>query len=1181
MPARHDTKNAAGLVSILAAIFCVCCPILSASAILNDPDYVITNWNTADGLPESSAISVTQSPDGYLWFGTFNGLVRFDGVKFTVFNPNNTPALLHPGVLRLFHDSTGALWVSTFRGFARYHNRQWQSFPTPASFALRSVQCAGSAPYVWMSGGGLYRLDPTGPKSLPHPQLVAHPRAPHLACDSQGNLLLANGPHLHQWSGNQWQPRPVPPAIQTVLTQASHIKLSRDGSYLVASRTGLTVINLDQVLRTVSFDAPEAFNMEQDADGTIWLTSTLNGLHRVSPDGVVRHFNKSIGFPSESFRFVFRDREQNLWLGANADGLIRLRKRGVVMLGPTSGLPDLPVKSVVAAPDGAIYAATYGKGVYRLEKGHAAPAFPGSPSHPFSQSLLLDRAGRLWVGTYSDGLWRSSGTRLEPIPESQSGARTVEALFEDSRGRIWIAGSTQVTLFENGEFRAIPIDRPKAPVPISVFAESPGTGTIWAGGDGGLYRFETNRFVTIPRVANTAFPTIRAIAPIPSGELFLGAQGLGLIHWSHPKDTTISSPLAEPPYIGDILTVGDSLWLATSRGIWRVPAKDLRSNPSNLPWRNLGIADGMTSFECAIGHQPIMARDNQGVLWVATLKGLARLDPADLPNEDYPANVIIEDISYRVGNGPALKLAMNGQSSIVLPPDSWDIRLNFTAPLLASPEKVVFQYSLTSVIGDLAIGSQTLRDLYVLRLPPGDNRLTLRARNGAGHWSEAPTQLLLHRQPRLWEDPVVLVFAALFVAASLAWAVYLIYRNRARRHQAEIDRARQAEEAMLAAKQKAEEASRLKSLFLANMSHELRTPMNGILGMTQLLQMTNPTSEQIEMLDTLHASGASLLRLLNEILDLTRIEAGRLELKPAPLDLRAVVRDAVELVQPLASRKQLALSWRVDRDVPALLMGDSLRLRQIFLNFLDNAIKFTDSGHVDLHIERDESSVTGRIPLRISVTDTGCGIPPDKLNEVFDVFTQLDATPTRRHGGSGLGLTIVKRLAQLMGGEAGASSILGQGSTFWATCLLDPASSVPDAVQPLPEGKAPQPARPQILVAEDNKVNQFVIRALLSKLGCDVTLAEDGFDVLRILGSARFDLILMDIQMPGMDGLEASRQIRESQLGARYTPIVAVSASVRPEDRDRCTAAGMDGFLAKPVALAELASMLARHLPTS
>ena len=370
-------------------------------------------------------------------------------------------------------------------------------------------------------------------------------------------------------------------------------------------------------------------------------------------------------------------------------------------------------------------------------------------------------------------------------------------------------------------------------------------------------------------------------------------------------------------------------------------------------------------------------------------------------------------------------------------------------------------------------------------------------------------------------------------------------------------------EAKQLARDEAQRATRVKTEFLANMSHEIRTPLNGILGMAELLAETNLDSDQRNSIQVILDSGVGLLTILNDILDFSKIEAGKISLETLDFDLLATLRAPAELLQGKAREKGLSLNLETGAENSVWVKGDAVRLGQILLNLLGNAIKFTSQGSVTLKLDRLPAR-GGRVPIKISVRDTGVGLDPETLGILFTPFTQADGSTARRFGGTGLGLSISKRLVNLMGGEIGVESHQGVGSTFWFSLELE-VSMENRAIPTEPERQEARTASGKmILVAEDNAINLVVISRMLKALGHEVRPVANGVEALDAFLRETFDLILMDCQMPEMDGLQASRAIRElEKKSGRHVPIVAVTANAMSEDRRLCLEAGMDAFLTK------------------
>jgi signal transduction histidine kinase/CheY-like chemotaxis protein len=748
----------------------------------------------------------------------------------------------------------------------------------------------------------------------------------------------------------------------------------------------------------------------------------------------------------------------------------------------------------------------------------AAEGLPCEAPH----RAFVDHLDRLWVAT-ACGVFRndrpSVSDRFSRIDQPASLEQGAWALTEDKQGTMWITNRDGLWSLSDGRWRQYR----KADGLLSddpyIAAIGPG-GAMWLHHrfDAGIERVEMSG----DRIAR-ATPVLAADAMSVEVTAFHGFDAFG------------------------------RLWRGSSNGVFVL---------SGGSWIPKSMEDGLIWNDT---DGDAFWADADGGVWIGTSGGLAHYRP---PGRGLPGTPTADPVITRLEIG---------QKSRV-------VRAEFSSLSYKNEQLVRFAYRLD---GERWTDASE-RVISIAGLTPGRHRLEIRSRVRDGPFSAKVAVAEFRVDPKWWETwwfrSVALVLAAAAVWGVILWRNGLLRRRNRQLEQAVRQRTAELESErtkVLIEKRRADEASEAKGRFLANMSHEIRTPLNGVVGLSRLLEAMPVPPEALEMVRMIRSSGDALLRVINDVLDFSKMEAGKMELDIAPFHLRRCLKESVGLFRAQAAEKNLRLSCNVAPELPEYATGDEARLRQVVLNLVSNALKFTSFGEVTLSAgleRRDE------VPYRIAieVRDTGIGIAPDQLPRLFSSFNQADASISRRYGGTGLGLAIAKRLVEAMGGEIQVESKPGVGTCFRFTVPVGLAEQPPaPPADPPPTAYAGRALR--VLVAEDNSVNQKVVLMLLEKLGVHADLAADGSQAIAAVLENSYDLVLMDVQMPGLDGLEATREIRSHVPFDRQPLIFGLTAHASAEYRDICLSAGMNGHLAKPIEREKLQNLIAelstRYLP--
>ncbi len=1029
--------------------------------------YVRQSWNAETGLPQSTVQAVAQTADGYLWIGTEEGLVRFDGVRFTVFDRKNTPALHSNQVTALLVDKEQNLWVGTHGGgITRFAKGQISaSHLREATDLTVNVLYQDHQGVIWVgtSGAGLFRFAGENVTSLTTANGLADNSVFAMAEDSSGVLWVGT----YRGLSRLVEGKPQAPVKYQMLA-------GRYVRAICSDRSGTLWVGTmgDGLWRFRDFDQK---NFKQadgltdnsitallvDRAGALWIGTQGGGLNRLS-NGKLSALVGKDQEPDDLIWAIFEDRGGSLWTGSSSRGLSHFRDGVFTTVGKAEGLPSDMVLPVFQDHTGAIWIGS-DQGLTRWQDGKFKHygAKDGLPDG-IVFSIAEDTTGSLWVAT-RNGLARLMGGQFRIYAEKDGlPNKTVICMLADRKGGIWVGSRGGLSHFKDGRFETMTTANGLSNDFVLSLYEDRGE-TLWIGTDSGLNRLRDGAITVYTIREGLSNDVVWSISGDADGAVWFGTNGGGLDRFKNGKFTSITteSGLIDDAVFELLDDEQGRLWMTSDKGIWWVSKQDLNAFADGERKRISSVIydtrDGLRSRECNGGFQPAGLVTSDGRIMFPTTKGLTVAHLARLADHTEPLNVVLERLEADDNEFPT-----TGQ--VEIPPGLGKLVFSFASPNFSSPEKLQFRYRLEGFDQDWS-GFTTRREAYYTNIQPGEYRFRVMAcLDGACKESAEGPRFKL--RPYLYQTGLF----SLLCCVCLGVGAFALYRLRVkhlhgqaqklailveertsdlqkseqklRRSRDELEvrvqertqdllrlnRSLESEIAVRAeAEQRADAANRAKSDFLANISHEIRTPINGIMGMTRLSLATQLDSEQQEYIEAAQASAEALLKVVDDIFDFSQLTDNRLALEHQPFQLARCLGALQHEFSARAREKKLSFTVRRDSSVPEFLVGDEKRLRQILSHLVDNALKFTSEGGVSLAASMSSGDAN---ELQFSVIDTGVGVPEDKKNAIFEAFSQADSSSTRRYGGTGLGLTICSRLAALMRGRIWFESGPG-GSTFY------------------------------------------------------------------------------------------------------------------------------------------------------
>jgi ligand-binding sensor domain-containing protein/signal transduction histidine kinase len=1009
-------------------------------------------WTIEQGLPENSITSVTQTRDGYLWLGTYEGLVRFDGVQFQVFDKTNTPALANNTIYKLLEARDGTLWIATNGGgLVRYANGRFSALRVADGTGLRSdvvrVVYQDKDGLLWVGTDlGLHAFKDGRFQSWGAADGLGHDAVRSIVQSRDGSLWVgtAGGGLVHK-SGDTFR-------RWTTATGLTHdivrtVFEDRRGRLWLGGGGGLTLFEGGQFTHYGVRDGLShaiVTSIYEDRDGTLWVCTNGGGVTLLR-DGRLEPLRVP-GLGDLIVYTVAEDREGSVWIGTYVRGLHRLRRTAISGIGTAEGLPHDLVKTVHEGPDGSIWVATNGGGLARLRNGHfEAYSTKDGLSSDIVIAVHADEDGDVWAGTYLQGLNRLRPDRTVRVYTTRDGLGNnhVTAIHRDRQGALW-AGTYGggLSALRGEAFETLTTRDGLSSDVVRTLLEAR-DGTLYVGTNEGLDAVRDGRVAKVPG-AEALATAVMTLHEDDTGALWIGSRGRGLGRLS---GGTLRWVTTREGLFNDVVyrLLDDergSYWMSCDKGVFRVRRRELEDymagRVATVAAVSYGRGDGMPSPQTTGGFHPAGWRSRDGRLWFPTIAGLAVVDPGHIQHNNVPPPVVVEQL---VANDEPVLLS----DEVVLEPGRNKLELHYTGLSFLVPHGVRFRYRLEGFDTDW-VDAGTRRIAYYTNLPPGRYVFHVTAGNSDGVWNTGGAAVRLRLRPHAHQT-IAFYTACGAVLALAGFGLYrlrvsqlrsrarelaLLVEQRTRSLAEERDNAERARGELARVNAQLEstnlalhEANQVRNELLQIAAHDLRNPLQAVLGCAEsIIEQPTPDPATGAKASLIYRASRRMLSLVNQLVETSALDSAELQLQLAPVDAVEAVDAVVAANRQLAEQKGQRLLLASEGD--CRVQADAERLREVVDNLVSNAIKYSPSGsEVDVRVRRQDGHV------RVEVADQGPGLSADDLPRLFGRFQRLSARPTAGETSTGLGLSIVKRLVDLHEGRVWAESAgPGQGTRF-------------------------------------------------------------------------------------------------------------------------------------------------------